>query len=158
MMQTDLIARYRAAAHDDDPAVRAVARRQLVRLIHVPTPAATDERPAYPPSRWVHVPLADLFAAQGNRLYMRGDRIETGHEPLHSSKSGRCVWIDPTAGRWWCRSCRRRGDAITYIQELHGSTYTGAAQWLTERYGPPAGESRRTPRRPPQPRWIEVAL
>lgn len=52
-------------------------------------------------SRWVHVPLADLFAATGNPLYPRnGDHLETGHEPVHGSKSGRCVFIDPGKGRW----------------------------------------------------------
>jgi len=57
---------------------------------------------------------------------------------MHSSKSGRCVILDPAAGRWWCLSCRRSGDAASFLMALRGWPYRRAALWLTERYGAPA--------------------
>src|SRR3712207_7913895 len=54
--------------------------------------------------------------------------IETGHEPLHGSRSGRCVVISVDVGRWWCRSCRRSGDAATHLADVLGCSYAEAAR------------------------------
>jgi hypothetical protein len=112
-----------------------VRRRQSARRLRRTSTAATMIRP----SRWAHVPLAQLFAAAGNCLYERGNgTIECAHEPLHSSKGGRCVSINPTTGLWWCRGCRRGGDAATFLIDLTGCSTTAAAAQLTQAYGPPA--------------------
>jgi hypothetical protein len=136
-------ARYARDLAADDPVARQVAARQLARLgdrlVAAPRPVQT--------SPWAHVPLADLFAEQGNRLRVRSDgTIETGHEPLHTTNGGRCVLIDPGAGRWWCRSCRQSGDAATYVAAVLGGTYLVAAGHLAARYGSAAGRSRRPQR------------
>jgi hypothetical protein len=104
------------------------------------------------PSRWVHVPLAQLFAAAGNRLSVRGNGvIECAHEPLHASKGGRCVAINPTTGLWWCRGCRRGGDAVTLVMDLEGCSAKEARARLTARFGP-------VPEPAPGKRVIEIEL
>ncbi|HLZ71456.1 MAG TPA: hypothetical protein VKV26_16260 [Dehalococcoidia bacterium] len=129
-------AQLRRQAAGSDPLARRVAREQLARL-QQPGRAHPDNAP--PPSRWAHVPLAELFEATGNTVRPHGrGRLDCGHEPLHGSKSGRCVIIDPSAGRWWCLSCRRSGDAASFLMALHGWPYRRAAPWLSARYGPPA--------------------
>jgi DNA primase len=85
------------------------------------------------------VPLADLVGAY-NELYERdGGLVESAHEPIHGSKSGRCLLIDTQKGRWWCRSCRQHGDAASFVMAVHGWQYGQATAWLAERYGAPSG-------------------
>lgn len=153
--RSDPRAGYRARATGTaDPIERAVAQRQLAQLERATNRPAASK---LPPSRWAHVPLGELFEQVGNRLHRRADgRFECGHEPVHSSKSGRCVLIDPTAGRWYCRSCRRGGDAATLVMQLRGWTYRQAAAWLAARYGPPAEPGSRGHRKTQA--WIEVWL
>ena len=92
------------------------------------------------PSPWKHVPLVKLFQKFGNRPRQRRDGTwDSGHEPVHPSRSGRCVWIRPAEGRYYCRSCRKSGDAVTFLMEARGLTYREAARILAERFGPPAG-------------------
>ena len=143
--------RYAAALSSDDSLTRVVAARQFQRL-HLSSTRTTNRRAV---SAWVHVPLADLFAEQGNQVHRRADRsLECGHEPLHGSNSGRCVLLDLGRGRWWCRSCRQSGDAPIYVMAVRGCGHRAAAAWLAERYGLPAGQpARRQPRRR---RWLEA--
>jgi hypothetical protein len=95
------------------------------------------------PSRWAHVPLKDLFAAH-NPVYARADgKAECGHEPFHTSKTGRCVLIDPARGWWWCRSCQQHGDAAAFIMAINGWTYVEATRCLAQKYGPPVGHASR---------------
>jgi DNA primase len=61
--------------------------------------------------------------------------VETGHEPLHHSKSGRCVVINATEGTWYCRSCRKGGDAASFLMQHRGATYKVAVAYLRDRYG-----------------------
>jgi hypothetical protein len=139
---SDLNARYYAALADPEQVRREVARRQLGRLERR---ALSSSKGARRPSRWQYVPLDTLFAEQGNALHVRSDgQVESGHEPLHHSKSGRCVLIDPREGRWWCRSCRRSGDAAQFLMDILGCRYARAAATLTRRFGPPV-----TPASPP---------
>ena len=135
MGRPPLTERYSRDARAADTVAREVARRQLARLDR----AAPVQPRQLPPSRWAHVPLADLFAELGrNHLYHRADGLlECGHEPLHASTSSRCVLIDTLIGRWWCRSCRRSGQAPTYVADVQGCSYRQACRWLVERYGAP---------------------
>jgi hypothetical protein len=120
-----------------------VARRQAARSQWSTT---ARHRPSHQPSRWAHVPLAELFREAGNPIHVRANGvIETGHEPIHGSQSGRCVEIDSLKGLWWCRGCRQGGDAITLVKQLRGCSAQEAARELTARFGPPAGA--RSPKR-----------
>ena len=133
--------RYRENLGASDPIVRTVARRQLDRLRGHATPPLAPSTA----SRWRHVPLAELFRQHGNLLHRRPDgRFECSHEPIHSSRSGRCVLLDLQNGRWWCRSCRRSGDAATYVMAACGCGYRDAARWLSDRWGPPTHGSPRS--------------
>ena len=137
--------RYKADLCSPDPTTRAVAARQLERL----HPRRHPSPPTSRPSPWAHVPLADLFASQGNPIHGRSDAVlECGHEPIHSSTSGLCVRINPALGRWWCRSCRQSGDAVSYLTAVRGCGYHEAAAWLTTRWGPPADNGQAARRRP----------
>jgi hypothetical protein len=138
-----------------------VARRQQVRLhrgngrIAASSPTSSPAK-APRPGRWVHVPLAELFAEQGNHLHAKwGGLLETGHEPVHGSKSSRCVLINPERGSWLCRSCGERGDAATLVMALAGIGHREAATHLTRRYGPPGNGTSRQPNRP-STTWLEA--
>ena len=135
-------ARYRAALDGADPVACEVAARQLARLRSTSDRVATSTS-ASTPSPWAHVPLADLFAAQGNHVRRRADGlVESGHEPIHGSRSGRCLLINSASGRWFCRSCRRSGDAVTYMAALRGGSHGDASAVLSARYGPPTARRR----------------
>jgi len=126
-----VVGHYRAVAHTGNSCEQQVAMRQLARLA-----LRGSSRTTQTAGRWGHVPITDLFVEAGNRLYPRtSGQVETGHEPVHTSKSGRCVLIDPAAGRWWCRSCRTGGDASGLLMSLHGRNYQQATVYLIEHYG-----------------------
>lgn len=122
-----------------------VERRQrsiLDRATHVVDVPGGDELPASP---WAYIPLHRLMMAEGNVLRARPNgRIETGHEPLHSSVSGRCLLLNKATGRWHCRSCNRVGDAATWVLDQRGYSYRHAAAWLLARFGPPPETTRAT--------------
>ena len=120
-----------------------VARRQLARLDVKPDRIRSRRESS---RRWGHVPLIDLFEQAGNRVHVRsGGRAESGHEPMHGSKSGRCVTIDPDRGLWYCRSCRTGGDAVRLVMQIRGGVYSASVKWLIETYGPPTRRLRRLP-------------
>jgi hypothetical protein len=91
------------------------------------------------PSGWRHVDLRALLQAFGNSVTVVGDRLKSGHAPVHGSRSGTCLVAWPSTGRWWCSSCRQAGDAAGLVMGAHACTYAEAAAWLEARYGPPAG-------------------
>jgi hypothetical protein len=128
-----------------------VQRRQRLRLVRARRSCGSARDNAPRPSRWAHVPLADLFA-EYNTIHQRGDGLlECGHEPFHTSKSGHCVLINAATGLWWCRSCRQSGDAAAFVMATQGWSYSQTAQWLEEKYGDlrPAQAHRRRSRRSP---------
>jgi hypothetical protein len=144
----NLVSHYRElATRAKDPIEAEVAKRQLAALERVlrhqaisDNPHARDNTSPNTPSKskWTHVSLTEVFRLAGNRLYPRANgTFDCGHEPCHGSKSGRCVTINVANGRWFCRSCRRGGDAVAAVQSLFGLDYRGAVKWLTERFGPP---------------------
>jgi hypothetical protein len=116
-MSPAVVARYRTLAISPDRAQRQLGRAQLARLERARGQTAN----ATLSLRWAHAPLTTLFAEAGNVAVARaGGRSETGHEPLHRYSSGHCVVIDAQRGVWWCRSCRKGGDAATFVMQLHG--------------------------------------
>jgi DNA primase len=91
-------------------------------------------------SKWSHVPIVEIFRAMGNKVRPRRDgTFDSGHEPVHGSKSGRCVWINPETGRYYCRHCHESGDAVTLLMRVKGLSYRDAVRLLADRFGPPAG-------------------
>jgi hypothetical protein len=132
-----------------DPLDQEVGRRLAGHLPGLgPLPPSMSRLPERTPSQWRHVDLVNVLAGFGNRVSIVGPKIKSGHEPLHGSRSGLCLVAWPESGRWWCSSCRRSGDAVGYVMEAFGVSYSGAADWLIERYGPPVGGvTRRTLRR-----------
>ncbi len=134
--------RYAAMRTSPDPAVRRLAEAQLARLQR-PQHVVTDR-----PAPWGAAVVVALFERLGNTVHARrGGFSDTGHEPVHGSKSGRCVLIFPE-GRWWCRSCRKAGSVIDLALLLRGCPYRQAVAWLTTQYGPPATSNpTRQPRR-----------
>jgi hypothetical protein len=128
-----------------------VQRRQHHLLARAQRRSRTVETSDVRPSPWSHVPLPDLVGAY-NELYERdGGLVESAHEPMHGSKSGRCLLIDTQTGRWWCRSCRQAGDAAAFVMATQGWSYSQTAQWLEEKYAGlrPAQAHRRRSRRSP---------
>ncbi len=125
-----------------DELLAEVERRQHVRLNRAMMvadlkDALGDAKPAQP-SPWAHVPLHTLFERDGNTTLVRGDgRVESGHEPHHGSKSGACVLISPQTGFWWCRSCGKKGDAVVYVMQRDGISYSKAAKLLAAEFGAP---------------------
>lgn len=135
-----------------DELLAEVERRQRARLDRSVLLFDTDEasntsKPA-PPSPWAHIPIHTLFERDGNTIRVRGDgRVETGHEPHHSSKSGACVLINPKTGFWWCRSCGKKGDAVAYIMQREGISYNKAAELLAAEFSAPKAKAGWKPKR-----------
>jgi hypothetical protein len=130
--------RIEALAASADPLDREVARRLAGQLPRAKARTPESAGDARPRSRWAHVDLTDLFAHFGNPVRLAGERLKSGHEPVHGSRSGTCVVAWPETGRWWCSSCGRSGDAAGLVMLALGVKYPAAAEWLTARYGPPA--------------------
>jgi hypothetical protein len=122
-----------------------VERRQRAIMDQGTLQAGAPEGDELHASRWRYIPLHRLLTAEGNLLHKRPNgRLETGHEPLHGSKSGRCLLLNPATGRWHCRSCGRGGDAAAWVMDYRGYSYRHAAKWLLARFGPPPQTTRAT--------------
>ena len=130
--------RIEALAASSDPLDHEVARRLAGQLPRTDTRALGAIPDGQTRSRWQGVDMADVFAHFGNPVRAVGDRLKSGHEPVHGSRSGTCVVAWRETGRWWCSSCGRSGDAAGFVMQALGLKYPAAAEWLTERYGPPA--------------------
>lgn len=87
------------------------------------------------PSKWAHVPLAALFAEDGNDVVDKGDKLTSSHVTSHTSQSGNCIVIWPIEGRYFCSSCNEKGDAADYIANRLGCERKAAEHWLAVRYG-----------------------
>jgi hypothetical protein len=148
--------RIETLAASTNPVDRAVARRLAGQLPRTTTSASSGGTDVRARTRWAHVDLADLFAHYGNTVSSAGERLKTGHEPVHGSRSGTCVVAWPETGRWWCSSCGRSGDAAGLVMAALGVKYPAAASWLAERYPSSADQGaelsrRRTSRSKPRP-------
>ena len=86
------------------------------------------------------------------------DRYECGCPAGHASKSGLCaaLWRADEGWRWYCRSCRRGGDAIAWLMLAEGLAYRAACVRLG--IGPKAAALGRPRRGTPRPPRNAVAL
>jgi DNA polymerase-1 len=95
--------------------------------------------------RWRHADLPTLFAEAGIDLKARKDgKYEGAHAYKHDSKSGRSLVVWTEDSRWWCSSCKAKGDAADFLVDVGRAAGRQEAEHiLTERFGPPY-----TPERP----------
>lgn len=106
----------------------------------------TPDQGTFSPSQWAHCDLAALFREAGNVVESRGpDKAVTGHKPVHGSSSGTCMVLFLSDGHYWCSSpgCGAWGDAATWVMTTQECGYAEAAEYLTRRFGPPAGGAAR---------------
>ena len=107
-----------------DPLVRAVAARQLARL------RRSSERLAAhgdaPPSG----PLIGIVEGAVGPLRAKPSGDLEGPCPWHASTSGRCLVVFAGGRRWWCRSCRRGGDAVSWLMLTEGMSASEARRRL----------------------------
>ena len=95
--------------------------------------------------RW-RADLEALFVEAGNTITRgAGGRVEAGHEPKHGSTSGSCVLLDLDDGRWYCRSCKSGGDAVTLVRDFRSCSYEEAVAYLVDRFGPPKDDRESDP-------------
>lgn len=93
----------------------------------------------------------DILSTLTGNAYRR----EAAHE-----YAGACPWcggddrfrIFTDTGRYWCRKCERKGDAIQYLREHEGMTYHQAQTWLAGNgVATPTLKGDRKRQRTPQP-------
>lgn len=103
--------------------------------------------------------MLDILSTLTGSSYRR----EAAHE-----YAGACPWcggddrfrVFTDSGRYWCRKCDRKGDAIQYLREHEGMAFHQAQQWLADHgmAAQPAPQGARR-QKPPQPaEWRRKAL
>lgn len=96
---------------------------------------------------------ADLLALLSGHTQLRKKASTDGGEfagpcPFCGGRDRFRVW--PAEGRWWCRWCERKGDAIALVQQLHGVGFLAACDHLGRpSNGPPSSRRGTGPKRPP---------
>jgi DNA primase catalytic core len=80
---------------------------------------------------------ADLVAIVEERTSLRkaGARL-TGRCPFHEERTG-SFSVNPVKGLYHCFGCGASGDAITFVRETQGLDFSGAIEWLGERFRVP---------------------
>lgn len=140
MRDADLRQRFEHTVHSDNTDERAVATAMLRRLDRAARRGGDRERDTRDAGPWRHVPLVELLGVLGaSNIEEGGERVQSGHDWAHGSKSGACLVAWPSEGRWWCSSCKRSGDVVGLVRDARGLPYGAAVEWLTARYGPPLG-------------------
>jgi hypothetical protein len=141
-----LRAQYAALLTSDDPAQRELAEVQLHRLEGRPYRHGAADPPHLVGSA---ADLVALVEAVVGPLHERANGSYDGHCPWHGSRSGTCLAIfrgDEGEWRWYCRSCRRSGDAVHWLTLTAGITFGEARRRLglparARTYRPPARHS-----------------
>lgn len=75
----------------------------------------------------------ELLDVLGSSTTLRKTGVTNGGEyhgpcPFCGGNNRFMAW--PAAGKWWCRGCNRRGDAIDFIREKDGLSFRKACQVL----------------------------
>jgi hypothetical protein len=119
----DVDDRYSQLRRSDDPCERELAHKQATRL----RPKDSElGLPRQPESRR----LAELISETVGPLHERASGDLEGSCPWHDSTSGRCLLIYREGTRWLCRSCRRGGDAVSWLVLSRGMTVRDALRFL----------------------------
>src|SRR5688500_18849683 len=96
---------------DNDARRDAAARLAELDADDAP-PRAHPSGHAQKANRWMQVDLPKLIQGAGCQLADRSDGTLVGdHATAHASRSGSCLVVWPSEGRWWCSSCKAGGDA-----------------------------------------------
>ena len=94
-----------------------------------------------------HVDLLNLIPVQAKKVASTGGGEYHSPCPFCGGKD-RFI-IQPRAGRWMCRQCDKRGDAIEFVKEYHGKDFKAACEYLRleldERPRPSRERTRRAP-------------
>ena len=122
----DLAAGYLAQLTAGDPATRAVALRQFGRLRRRRVAPGQSDSPTTTAAGL----LARLVEQAVGTLDERSSGVLEGPCPWHASRSGRCLLVMADGQRWWCRSCRRGGDVVTWVGLTRGISFAEARRRL----------------------------
>ncbi|MBX6772473.1 MAG: bifunctional 3'-5' exonuclease/DNA polymerase [Chloroflexi bacterium] len=98
--------------------------------------ASPNGHKPHPGNRWPQVDLVELIRESGCTLTEKEHGKWHGdHACAHGSKSGTCLVVWADEGRWHCTSCKRGGDAASWLAHVEGIEYRAAARKLRERFG-----------------------
>jgi DNA primase catalytic core len=77
---------------------------------------------------------ADIVAVVEDRTSLRkqGARL-VGRCPFHEERTP-SFSVNPGEGFYYCFGCHKGGDVITFVRETQGLDFTGAIEWLGERF------------------------
>lgn len=80
---------------------------------------------------------ADLVAVVEERTSLRkqGARL-VGRCPFHEERTP-SFSVNPGQGLYYCFGCHKGGDLISFVRETQGLDFTGAIEWLGERFRVP---------------------
>lgn len=126
------ITRQRAAYardfYDPDPRTRALVTAQLTLLRRATT--APPDASKVPTSPSPHGQLIALVEEAVGPLLEQSNGNREGPCPWHTSRSGTCLIVFADGDRWWCRSCRRSGDAVAWLALTEGISFADARRRL----------------------------
>src|SRR5579884_4482725 len=80
---------------------------------------------------------ADLVAVVEERTSLRkqGARL-VGRCPFHEERTP-SFSVNPATGLYHCFGCHKGGDVISFVRETQGLDFTGAIEWLADRFRVP---------------------
>jgi hypothetical protein len=136
-----ILEHWHQVARGDDPVEAAVAQHMLAqwRTATRRVGESHDQDEDRPPERWARC-LADLIDTD-EQHWSDTEHFKTGHSLAHSSRSGTCLSVNLTRGRWYCSSCHRHGDAIGWLVQHQGMSRGQAWMALRRRYGDPYAQA-----------------
>jgi DNA primase len=77
----------------------------------------------------------DMIDLVSGRTPLRKAGVEwRGRCPFHDERTP-SFWVDPLKKVYFCFGCQASGDAIGFIRETESLDFTGAVEWLADRYG-----------------------